>query len=96
MKNTFLFLALFSASLACTQIAGAADLSIKTGDTLAKQIGAQKGKKITVRLVSGEELTGTVKDSTTELVQLSELASKEYFDAVIDVSKISAILVRTK
>ena len=96
MKNKFLFLALFAASLACTQLAGAAELSIKSGDTLAKQISAQKGKKITVRLTSGEELTGTVKESTPELVQLGELSGKEYFDAIIDVSKVSAILVRTK
>lgn len=96
MKNKAIGLSILLVGLACAQMANAADVVLKSGDTMAKQVSAQKGKKITVRLASGEELTGTVKESTPELVQLSELAGKEYFDAVIDVSKISAMMVRTK
>jgi hypothetical protein len=69
---------------------------IKPGDTLPKLIQAQTGKKITVRLQSGEELTGTVKTATNEMLQLSELAGKEYFDALIDINRINAVLIRTK
>lgn len=73
-----------------------AQVAIKPGDTIQKQIAAHKGKKLTVRLQSGEELTGTVKEATNELLHLGELSGKEFFDAVIDISKVSAILVRNK
>ena len=82
--------------LATAPISYAEPLVVKQGDTLQKQIQAQTGKRITVRLQSGEELTGIVKVATNELLQLSDLAGKEFFDAVIDVSKVSAMIVRTK
>ena len=69
---------------------------MKHGDTLQKQIEAQKGKKITLRLRSGEELTGTVKATTNELVHLGELSGKEFFDALIDVNQVAALIVRVK
>lgn len=74
----------------------ATGLIIKNGDTLLKQVAAHKGKKITVRLTSGEEITGVVKETTGELIQLSDLAGKEFFDAIIDANKLSAVIVRTK
>jgi hypothetical protein len=71
-------------------------IAIKAGDTLQKQIEAQKGKKVTLRLVSGEELSGTVRSTTGELIHLGELSGREFFDAVVDVSKVTALIVRTK
>ena len=78
------------------QASVAEDISIKAGDTLQSLLEVQKGKKVTVRLLSGEELTGKVKTVSKELLQLGELSGKEYFDALIDVAKITAIIVRTK
>lgn len=74
----------------------AEDISIKAGDTLQTLLEVQKGKKVTVRLLGGEELTGRVKTVSKELLQLGELSGKEYFDAIIDVTKITAMIVRTK
>lgn len=97
MKHT-LSCHLAAASILCaiSNLGFADPVSIKPGDTIQKQIDAQKGKKVTIRLSSGEELTGIVKGTTNELVHLNELAGKEFFDAVIDVSKISAVIIRTK
>ncbi len=96
MQKKWINLALSLLFFSLSPISYADGLTIKPGDTLQKQISAFKGKKITIRLVSGEELTGTVKESTNELVQLSDLSGKEFFDAIIDVNKVSAILVKTK
>lgn len=92
----YLKMAILFALISASHIGHADTLSIKPGDTLQKQIAAQKGKKITVKLLAGEELTGTVRDVSNELLQLGELTGKEYFDAMIDLNKIAAILVRTK
>ena len=78
------------------QVSVAEDISIKAGDTLQSLLEVQKGKKVTVRLLSGEELTGRVKTVSKELLQLGELSGKEYFDAIIDIPKISAMVIRTK
>ncbi len=96
MKMNIIRLSALLAFLAAAQIACADGLAIKPGDTLQKQVAALKGKKVTVKLQGTEELTGVIKDSTSELLQLSELSGREFFDAIIDMSKVTAILVRTK
>jgi hypothetical protein len=96
VNKKWLYSTLLLGLLVGAQLSHADALSISQGDTLQKQIEAQKGKRITVRLMSGEELTGTVRAATKELVHLGELSGKEFFDAVIDANKVTAILIRTK
>ena len=43
-----------------------------------------------------EEMTGGVKAVTNRVVQLSAIAGKEFFDAVVPQDAIEAVLVRTK
>jgi hypothetical protein len=69
---------------------------VKTGDTLHKVLEEYKGKRVTIRLQGGEELTGRVKFISKELLYLEGLNSREYFDAVVDVSRIEALIVRVK
>ena len=76
--------------------AQAQGLGISAADTLHTVAAAQKGKRITVRLRSGQEITGTVTGHTERLIVLAEVANREFFDAVIAVDAIEAVLVRTK
>jgi lipopolysaccharide export LptBFGC system permease protein LptF len=69
---------------------------VKAGDTLTKVLEGYKGKQVTIRLQGGEELTGRVKFIGKELLHLEALKSREYFDAVVDVSRIEALIVRVK
>jgi hypothetical protein len=46
--------------------------------------------------VAGEELTGMVKHVTPYGVQLSELAGKEFFDAIMRLDQISAVIYRAR
>jgi len=69
---------------------------VNKGDTIQTVLTAQKGKQATIRLVSGEELTGKVGEVTDKLVVLQALSGKEFFDAVIKMGDISAVLVRNK
>jgi hypothetical protein len=69
---------------------------VKAGDTLQKVLEGYKGKRVTIRLQGGEELTGRVKFISMELLHLEALNSREFFDAVVDVSRIEALIVRVK
>lgn len=76
--------------------ASAQELTIKAADTVQTVLGAQKGKRVTVRLSGGQELTGTVRDATDKLVVLGGLQGREFFDAAVPIEKVEAVLVRTK
>ena len=86
---------LISAALACGT-AVAADLQIAPSDTVEAVLKGQQGKRVTVRLRSGQEITGTVRNVSARLVQLGAVAGKEFFDAVVPLEAVEAILVRTK
>lgn len=88
--------AMASLLLLASAFVAAEPLAIKSDDTLAKLLTEQKGKRVTVRLVSGEEMTGTVRDVGVNLLQLGELAGKDFFDGIVDLTKITAIVVRSK
>jgi len=81
--------------LACT-LASGAELKLAATDTVETVLAAQKGKRVTVRLRSGQEATGTVALVSAKLVQLSGVAGKEFFDAVIPLEAIEAVFVRTR
>jgi hypothetical protein len=71
-------------------------VTITGDDTIEKILIGQKGKKVTLRLVAGEDLTGTVKDVTRQVVLIGELAGKEYYDAVVATERIVVVIVRAK
>ena len=74
----------------------AQDVSISAGDTTQSVITAQKGKRVTLRLRSGQELTGAVREASARLVVLGAVSGREFFDAVIPLEAIEAVLIRTK
>lgn len=54
------------------------------------------GKKVTLHLTGGEELTGTLHTVGQSAVHLTELQGKEFFDALVKIDQIAAIIVRAK
>jgi hypothetical protein len=74
----------------------AQELSIGAADTVQSVLQAQKGKRVTVRLAGGQELTGVVREATAKLVVLGALTGREFFDAAVPLEKVEAVLVRTK
>ncbi len=96
MRKAFLAVVMVTLCLAWTLPSFAAGPTVKPGDTIQKTLEGQQGKRVTVRLLAGEELTGKVVTVTKELLHLSALSGREYFDAVIDVGRIQAVIVRVK
>ena len=93
MKTTAaaLLLALCLAAPAYAQ-----EVKIAPNDTVQSLLAGQKTKRVTVRLRSGQELTGTVRDVTSRLVVLGALGGREFFDAVVPLESVEAVLIRTK
>ena len=59
-------------------------------------LAAQKGVRITVRLRSGQEFAGIVREVNSRVVQLGALGGKEFFDAVIPLDAVEAVFFRVK
>jgi hypothetical protein len=92
-----LAIAFTAALLGAAALPGAgAEFRILLMDTVETVLTSQGGKRVTLRLRSGQETTGTVVLVTQKVVHLSAVAGREYFDAIIPVEAIEAVLVRTR
>ena len=93
MKRTAaaLLLALCLAAPAYAQ-----EVKVSPDFTIQHLLAGHKTKRVTIRLRSGQELTGTVRDVTPRLVVLGALGGREFFDAVVPLESVEAVLIRTK
>lgn len=91
-----LIYALVSACLLTPAAAPAQEVTVGPGDSTQNVVAGQKGKRVTLRLRSGQEITGTVRDTTARLVVLGGLQGREFFDAVVPLEAVDAVLIRTK
>jgi len=96
MRRQTVVTIVFAAILTASVTGIAAPLTIGKGDTTATVLAAQKGNRVTVRLKSGEELTGKVVTVGDHVLQLGELSGKEFFDAAIPVDSIIAVIIRVR
>ena len=53
-----------------------------------------KGTRATLRLESGQEISGVVASVDEDSVRLTELSGMEYFDAVVRTERIEAVVLR--
>ena len=96
MNKTCAVLLVCAWMLSAVPPVSAAELRVAPADTVESVLAAQKGKKVTIRLRSGQEASGTVATVTPRVVQIATVAGKEFFDAVIPLEAIEAVFVRTK
>ena len=89
-------LVLFTAALAGAPTASGAEVKLGANDSLQTLLAAQKGARITVRLRSGQEFVGTMREVNSRVVQLGALGGKEFFDAVIPLEAVEAVFFRVK
>ena len=87
-----------SAALLLSQAGLFADskLEIKPDDTPATLLIRSVGQKVELRLKNGDLMAGKVESATPVGVHLSNLVGKEFSDAVVAVSDISAVIVRMR
>lgn len=71
-------------------------LAVGGSDSIQKVLEKQVGKRVSLRMQSGEELAGTVKSVNGEVVHIGELAGKEFYDAVVALDSVEAVVVRVR
>ena len=69
---------------------------VKSGDVVKTVLDRQVGKRVGVVLTTGPELTGVVTAVGDHVVHLSELSGREFFDAVVSLDRISAVVIRAR
>jgi len=89
-------LVLCAAALSSAPAATGAEVKLGANDSVQQVIAAQKGARITVRLRSGQEFAGIVREVNSRVVQLGNLGGKEFFDAVIPLDAVEAVFYRVK
>jgi hypothetical protein len=93
MKPTQTLLALLALAT-CAFAQGKVDF--KDSDTVKSVLERQAGQKVELRLKSGEKLAGKVEKVGDKTAHLSAISGQEFFDAVVVLDDVVAVLVRTK
>jgi hypothetical protein len=96
MMNRYLPLALVTGILMLSHVAIAEPLSISSDDSIQSVLSAQKDKRVTLRLKSGSELSGTVGEVNDNIVHIKQITGKEFFDAAVALKGILAVEIRTR
>jgi len=71
-----------------------ATLDFNSPDSIRMTLDAQMKKRVRVKLVSGQDVEGTVSQVGTHAVLFTELAGQEFYDATVRLDQIAAIVVR--
>ncbi len=69
---------------------------LKANATMREVLAERTGKRAILRMQSGEDLEGTVVLVGNGLVHISKLAGKDFYDAVVNIDRISAVLVKAR
>lgn len=65
-------------------------------DAMRRTLEAQAGKRVKVKLLSGQDLDGVVGPIGSYAVTLTELTGMEFYDATIRLDQIAAVIVRVR
>lgn len=71
-------------------------LELKAAATMKEVLAEQTGKRVALRLVSGEELEGTVTSVGNSLAHISRLSGKDFYDAVVNIDQVSAVRIKVR
>lgn len=77
-------------------VAQDARLEVQDGDQLEDVLKRQVGKRVSLVMSSGPELTGVVVKVGRRVVHLGELQGREFFDAVVGLDRVQAVVVRVR
>jgi hypothetical protein len=65
-------------------------------DAIKVNLQRQVGKRVRMRLVSGQDVEGTIVAVGTAAVQVGRLAGMDFFDGVVRLDQIAAVIVRVR
>lgn len=71
-------------------------VDLNSPDAIQSTLEQQVGKRVKVKLESGQDLEGKVAKIGSQAVQLAELTGMEFFDAMVKLDKITAVIVKIR
>lgn len=94
MKSLILAISLVAVLVPSTFAQG--KLEVKAEDTIRTILSKQVGQNVDLRLRSGDKLSGKLESAGASVLHVSQLAGAEFFDAVVNIEDISAVVIRVK
>ena len=73
-----------------------AKIEVKSPDTVKTVLERLVGKRVSLVLTTGPELAGIVSVVGDKVVLLTDLTNREFFDGVVSIDHIAAVIVRTR
>ena len=83
-------------ALITAAVAQEAKMSIGKDDTIRTVLETHVGKPVTLKLDSGEELGGVVRTVGEHVVHVEKISGKEFFDAIVDLDEVAAVILRVR
>ena len=71
-------------------------VEFKPAMTVRSLLADATGKRVILRLEAGEEIEGTVSAVGEQLVHISKLARRDFFDAYVNIDRVAAVIVKAK
>jgi hypothetical protein len=97
MKSKFTFLpVLFLCLGLITNLFAEGSVELQSNDTMQTVLQRQVGQPVELRMKSGEKVGGKLEKLNEKVVHLTQLTGAEYFEAVVAIDDIAAVVVRTK
>jgi hypothetical protein len=95
MKSLLLSFAI-ALAFVCSDLSAQSKIDLQPSDTIVAILQKNVGQTVELRMKSGEKIGGKVEKVGDKLVHLSSLTGAEFYDAAVDTSHISAVIVRAK
>lgn len=98
LRLVVLFLWLLGGSFVGVPSVPAEDSTIELNspEVLRQLLEQQVGKRVKIKLLSGQDLDGKVAKVGTQAVLLSELSGMEFFDATLRLDQVAAVVVKVR
>ncbi len=71
-------------------------LDLNSPDVIKQILDQHVGKRVKVKLESGQELEGKVAKVGSHAVHLTELSGMEFYDATVKLEEVGAVIVRVR
>jgi len=69
---------------------------VRDTDTVSDVLKRNMGKRVEIVLVSGDRLTGKIEKVTPGVVHISSLKGMDFYDAVLRVESVAAVIIRAR
>ena len=71
-------------------------LTVQGAQSMRDSLKAKGGSKVVLQLIGGQEVSGKIVEVGDQTVHLSELTGKEFYDALVRLDHISALVIRVR